>query len=395
MAEHFATFALTYSRESSGPSGIHPQTSWITTQEALALEALPDPTISGLLNPGVLQLDAYGLPNGLMPPAVHVVGRLITNDAGGGPPVFIESHALAPYWAIDGAFTANGAQLAIRPTAETEYARTNKPLELAFSGDALTAINALDGDPLNVNVTTHWQYPPNLTRFGLQTIGGFVDIPPNSAANGAAALEALLRQIQTAAGGSFVLGVTSGGQTLRVYDCGYAGLSPAAAVIMRPEDVGFNAEQIPASTTLSNTAERFRFHPSVFLRRTAYLRALSRQTQDPLDITVGVSSQPITIWTIPAALPYSDWVISVDGATHLVRVPHPQGSDLRRPRDIWNQVWVPILAGSQSGETPVEFLGLDGVQTGVGAVGSRLRYLEYARMLVPAGGTLISQLPPG
>jgi hypothetical protein len=153
-----------------------------------------------------------------------------------------------------------------------------------------------------------------------------------------------------------------------------------------PSDIGGANEQLPADVG-SNTAARFAFHPSAFVRRSDYTRSVAVRTIDSVPIAqTNNLNQPVQIVSITTAPTASDWLMVIDGHMQIVRIPHPVGSDLRRPRDIWNSVIVPALQGGQGPGTPRVW---DDPNNGTGMVAlDRLRYLSYARCLFINGTNL-------
>ena len=120
------------------------------------------------------------------------------------------------------------------------------------------------------------------------------------------------------------------------------------------------------------------------------MRALTRQAIDvnAIDATgSNVDTAPLAIYTVDTAPTHSDWVVSVDGQVQIVRLLHPAGSDYRRPRDIYNALWVPILTGGSNTANAVAFGQVVG-QTD--AVAFRWAYCDYLRCL-PLAGTNVNQ----
>jgi hypothetical protein len=114
-------------------------------------------------------------------------------------------------------------------------------------------------------------------------------------------------------------------------------------------------------------------------------------TRDATAINTVGASQPLTILSVTSAITFSDWLIIVDGVPAIVRLNHPNGSDYRRARDIWNALWVPIITGSQATSWASTFASIDGIQSGAAFVVDRLKYLTYARMLTPNNVTRVIQ----
>ncbi len=217
----------------------------------------------------------------------------------------------------------------------------------------------------------------------------FEDWPPDTQVNGSFRLKTLLEGIVHATT-DFQVGINGSGAAIKVDQCGFAAVAPEGFVYIRPEDVGTAPDQIPASG-FDNTAAAYRAHPSVFYPsgKTAYLRALTRQAVDSVDIVSsggGVGSA-IGIVVVTAAPTFSDWLVSVDGQMQVVRLPHPAGSDFRRPRDIWNEVWVPIITGGSNVAAATVYGQVVG---DTDATAFRWQYADYFRCL-PLIGTNTTQ----
>lgn len=97
---------------------------------------------------------------------------------------------------------------------------------------------------------------------------------------------------------------------------------------------------------------------------------------------------PIKIVQVDNPLTQSAWMVGIDGVMSPVYVQHPNGSDYRRPHDIWTNVWLPIINGSTSVQDAVK-VGVGANITDVGDM-TRFQYLEYARCL-PLPGTPTTQ----
>ncbi len=377
MTTHVATFEILAAREAAAPAH-HPQQTW-SVQQTLTLSALiGGGIVSSDLSPGVIPVSAWN-PIGSVP-CRHVFGRVATDV-----PSFaaLEAMARGVFWSINGVYTDNSALLAIGINPLIANGRQSPPLRLVFDGAAETALVTLvgEGEFVDVQVETHWCYPAPFTYMGLLHFGEFQDQPPDSTATAATRVSQLLRSLESASARAF-LGTTSAGQDLFANSCNFTGLAPEGQVIITPADIGNQAEQIPQNVG-ANTAAHFRFHPSVFVRRSDYFRDVTRQAIDTVSIdAIQQGSQPLAITQVVQALVASDWLVVVDGTPYLCRLIHPQGTDFRRPRDIWNNIWVPIITGSQSAPAGTLFRGFDGLgQVGPVQIADRFTYLEYARMI--------------
>jgi len=189
---------------------------------------------------------------------------------------------------------------------------------------------------------------------------------------------------------SYSLGVTSSGTPIVCEDCVWAGVAPEGRVYITAADLGTDLEDIPAAVT-SNNATHFRFHPSVFVRRGAYISGISyRYADNEFLNTGGLGNQPLGIIVLNTPITESRWLCSIDGALEIVAFAHPAGSDFRRPRDIWNNVIVPAIRNPSGANVVSSALYGDvlGAPLVSNQIVSRLKYLEYARYIpVPGVGT--------
>lgn len=387
MTTHVSTFEILAAREAAAPA-INPKTSH-TIRQSVAFQApLTAPLNTLPLALGPIPPSAY-IPL-TQQPVLHVFGRV---NSDGPAFAVIEAVAGGTWWAIEGAHTDNGGDLAIFPTFAIANGRQTSDIVLRFDGAAFTAIDALTGTLTGVDVVLHWAYPEPFEYMGLMHFAEFSEFPPDSTATASSRLAQLLRQIESSGSRAF-LGTTSAGQDLFVNSCGFAGIAPEGQVIVLPSDIGNQNEQIPQNVG-QNSALHFRFHPSVFIRRTDYFRSIARQSVDAIAVdAINQGSQPLAITQVVSPLVASDWLIVVDGTPYVCRLVHPANSDFRRPRDIWNNIWVPIITGSQSAPEGTLFRGFDGVvQTGVVQIADRLTYLEYARMIGFGNAFAIQRTP--
>lgn len=150
------------------------------------------------------------------------------------------------------------------------------------------------------------------------------------------------------AGGRVNLGTNVGGQPLILIQVGQAYPRADNRYFIRSTDVGVQTGQIPPAVA-QNTSTALRLHPSVFVRETEKIRGFvgtGRILNQPLPITsVGGAPQLFDIVRPPT---HSTWDIVIDSSIVTVTVAHPVGSDLRRPRDVWQQVWVRLLQATNA-----------------------------------------------
>lgn len=241
-------------------------------------------------------------------------------------------------------------------------------------------------NPTSVEAHVQWAYSDNNYQ-GILHFCEFEDHPPDSDSVGAGRLQQLLNLFQSA-GNQYAVGVDSGGTPIVVPYCGFAAVAPEGAIFIRPEDIGSGPDQIPASMG-NNEGSKFRAHPSVFFTpgRAKYTRSMTRQAVDTnaVDALI-VDGGPLAITSIEQSITTSDWLVVVDGQPMIVQLTHPGGSDLRRPRDIYEQAWVPILNGPSSNFSAVQFVSGAG---NLGGVGFRWAYADYFRCLPIAGANVI------
>jgi len=99
--------------------------------------------------------------------------------------------------------------------------------------------------------------------------------------------------------------------------------------------------------------------------------------------------QPIGIYVNDDILDDSDWLIIVDGAPQIVHLIADSSFSPRTPRQIWEQVWSPLLSGSEATARSVE------INSAVKL--NKLGFLSYARYLNRPGTTYTqtNTTPPG
>lgn len=378
MTEHACCYQLVSNREPAN-HGDHPQRVYVR-ELSVVPTAITDPILTPGLSPGLIPPSAWA--DNVETPGMTIVRRVWGRVVTDGPAfAMLEARDASPWGSIDGVMTDNGLLNVIRRDPQLTVGRQAPPVILTLGGDIFTVLDALAGAVIRLDLQVTFGYPEGLTYTNWEHFIEFEDRPPNTNADGSTANRALFRRIN-ATGARYLLGVTSAAQNVYVNACNFAAALPEGRFIIRPEDIGVNAEQIPPDIA-SNTAAHFRFHPGVFIRRKAYISGLTRMNADPTNIAdpVSVEGQPFRITSITAAPTHSNWLLVIDGQLVIVGLAHPAGSDFRRPRDIWNNVWVPIVDGSQSVANAVTYRGVDGIQTAASSILDRIRYLQYARCL--------------
>lgn len=336
--------------------------------------------------------DAYLLPYPLVPPSGYSVVPI-------AEATFFESGATVVYTKAfrdftdliqDGAWIDNTVAFLQAGTGFISAINTGRlgpRIRMIFNGAVHPA--AIDG----LRGQIHYAYTGN-TYMGLQHFCEFEEHPPDSDTDPDSRLVELLNAFNQSSN-SFSLGVDGSGNAIVANYCGFAGLAPEGAIFIRPEDIGLGPDQI-APDAVDNVVSNFRAHPSVFYPpgKAGFVRGVFRQAVDSIAINSVVpqaSGGPIGITQVDAAPTTSNWLISVDGQFMIVQLNHPGGSDFRRPRDIWNNVWVPILTGGKSVSDATLFGGV--IVTG-GGIGFRWDYADYFRCL-PLPGTNVFQDIPG
>lgn len=214
---------------------------------------------------------------------------------------------------------------------------------LQLSGAAAAAVNSLTGP-----ATVLWRalvsktlVTGNATSVMLDTFADDqVDILPDLGPLS----KRLLDTVHAQGGGLLVLAV-NGQQQISINNASAAfGYGPP---IILATDAGLGFGQIPVSPA-DWTAARFGAHPRAFIRHTGShswgvkqlspFAAGSTEVALPLDTAL----EPLIASRRPT---HSLWRILLEGELLDVIVPHPTGLDIRRPRDIWQRVWGPAIAG--------------------------------------------------
>lgn len=313
-------------------------------------------------------------------PLHRVDWRLVTNNTAGISLGYANGRQYIA--SVDGSTLLNGGATPQNYVIQTEpvqvSGRQAPRFVLVFAGDVLSALDGIAGTSTGLDLTLRYSYKAQ-TYQGLHHFIEFEDQPPNSNPDGSQRTREILTQI-TQSGTRYQLGIDATGQPVYVEQCGFAAIAPEGAVFIRPDDFGGSApDQIP-SDVRENKASRFRFHPSVFFPagKAQYVRALTRQHVDGVALDA-IASQPLAVLVVDEPVTSSNWLLSVDGQPQLVKLPHPSGSDYRRPRDIWNNVWVPLLSASPDVSSSPAFGPI--TEAFGGAVDYRFAYADYFRCI--------------
>jgi hypothetical protein len=261
--------------------------------------------------------------------------------------------------------------------------RNAPPLAINFGSTAFGNFGTFTADVLESNASGSYSYAysPRNPYQGLAHFCEFEDDPPDGINDGSTIVRRLLDELSSPTT-PYPLGIDSSNQTISVDGCNYAAVGPDCAVYIEAGDIGSAPEQIPAAVA-DNRASHFRFHPSVFIRRTPYIRSIARQYRDPSNVAAGSAGMPIRV-SVRGPATSTRWLIIVDGAAQVVQLAHDP--DIIRPRDIWNRVWVPLIYGSSAvSDAPILSTINDAMAPGPAISQIRLAYLEYARYLGPNG----------
>jgi hypothetical protein len=399
MAQFVSCFEL-YSNQNNATLGLDPNRVVKTLVNLVPMSG----SLSGPLPFPIIRPSAYGRSPQIQASVtdqLNIVSHFFGLVTGSGGIAAVEA-ADSNFWAIEGAGFLTSSLIASaigRATFPQGFGRTAPPPWLQWSGAAGVALNSAVSATQSVNGHAIWSYPEKNPYTNYSHFIEWHDEPPDSGNSGVGnptRLHQLLNAISDG-GASFTLGQLTGGPVV-VNDCGFAGIAPEGAIYIRPEDWASGAADGIPDDMRQNQAANFRFHPSVFLRRTAYYRGISSPYSDRSAFNEASNQQPFDIIQIDTDPGVSNWLLIFDGAPQLVQLQHPQGSDLRRPRDIWNEVWVALLGGSQAIANAIEFgqvvqpSGFQPIPMQV--ITSRLRFLEYARCLPIDGVRRVQQGAP-
>lgn len=261
---------------------------------------------------------------------------------------------------------------------------------ITFGGAALVAAFASASATFDVTLEVRpWGIEERISN---ARAVGFADSAKRDVLPSVAGLLARLESwFNATGGGKAILGNTSANAQLVANGAALALPAPCAQLWIPPSDIGNQNEQIPA-TVAANTVQHYMMHPGAFYRVTPNTRAWRREPTHPalIDTAVDPPAQfPITtiggallILTVVRAPTHSRWFVIIDSAAMIVTIEHPAGSDFRRPRDVWNNVWFPAMAANNAymRSLPTWEQQDDGTFARVGSV-NRLGFLEFARPL--------------
>lgn len=355
--------------------------------------------ISGELPQPIIPFSAY-YPTS---PATPGAGSLATGFRGvvtdsGGVLRGGSSDAITPNWhtAEDATGISPNLELPIHraiPSPTAPGLGRNAPgLVLQWDGDAQDYFEGTSVDPppgiVSVSGTYTYAYGVRNPYQGLTHYCEFEDDPPDTADDGTAVVTQLAQSLAYPST-PYVIGPNSVGQ-VQAEACNFAAVGPNCAVYIDASDFGGNGPDIIPAAVTGNLASIYRYHPSVFIRNTSHVRSTARRYRDGQALTAQQLGTPIRIDILGENPPRSStWLLVFDGVPQVVTFLHPLGSLYKRPRDIWNQLLVPMILGPQSVsqapilETPF-VLGI--LNTGGPAILQlSMATLEYARYLGPTG----------
>jgi hypothetical protein len=236
------------------------------------------------------------------------------------------------------------------------------------------------GAPDFIHASVEWEHISGV-RLGCFALGVDGDAPPDVPA--LLAREEL--RLATPGSGMARIGVVSANAPLDVWRAAQAYPRGDNNYFVLAADLGAGAWQLPISFP-ENTPAKFRNHPSVFVRANMAIRGLHHPARFPYDVgsidvncADGAVGEPgIRIYVCNRAPTHSRWQFRIDSELLDVIIKHPNGSDFRRPRDIWNKVIAPTIgtAGGLGAPLPIYASSVAGTvrtfyQTG------RLRGLDY------------------
>lgn len=370
MTSHSTAYEAIFSTSAGGGSGSLPQN--VCASVAAAIVISSDPGMDVLPEPIVPMSGYETIP----------VDRATIYEFGDSNIVTHAPNLDTDFIEQDGALVDNSEPFLIEENAvitQFNSGRLAARIQIRFNGAARPA-NATSS-----HGRVSYAYQDSVYQ-GLAHFCDFEPQPPNTDADGSFRLAELLKAINGGVN-TVTVGADSGGNPIIVNGCAFAAVAPEGHVQVRPEDLGDGPDLIP-SGMIDNTADKFRAHPSVFFRpgRNKYVRAVTRNATDGIGVAEETGSGgPLRITNVDAPIEWSNWLIIVDGSPMVVRLDHPPG-DFRRPRDIWNDVWLPILNGPSDLGTPTQFGQVIGNS---GGVAGRWKYAEYFRCLPLAGTNVI------
>lgn len=239
-------------------------------------------------------------------------------------------------------------------------------------------------------------FPPvsgsTLGQVGYHSIAvGATDMDGDDANRQPAAMRRALTQLTLKGSAGVVISRNNAPVTAKNCAAVFAGAS--ARYWVDPSDVGLMPGQIPPTPATLMLAQ-LEGHPSVFVRRNQNVRGLISQQPStiPAQPLVAIAQAvvaacPVEVFVVNRPPTFSTWVLSIDGVAVVVTVPHPVGTNFKRPLEAWNEVLSPLIANNNRNDLAITVMqvataGLVNVFTERGLL-SRLNYTCYARFVAP------------
>lgn len=283
-------------------------------------------------------------------------------------------------WWIDGTYLDNGGIQSIQENTAA-VGRNTPQYRFAFAGAARTAVLALSGTVESTELEVRYRPQRLFSGYwqGYQSFGSFIQSPPNDPVSQGGDPPDMRSAIDGMLAGPFAKGGAryNVGTLLApsyVPECYFSAIDCTGYVVIEASDIGNATGQIPTNVA-NNTAANFAYHPNTFFRGNSdKISGLASRLADDESISATQVGAPIGIYVNSSILSESNWLIVVDGQPQIVRLYADSGlGNPRTPRQIWEQIWAPLLQGSTSAARSVEInrsQKLNGLQ-----------YLTYARYL--------------
>lgn len=376
MTEYRFTFEMNHRREKSEAPGVGMPDTLAQRSGTLTLPAGNNTTIP-------LQIAEYTFER-LQSAVLFLRGGANNNTR-------LETWRDSTYWGI-----TTTAQAIVSNTFQTVDLQIAGPVRkdvLQVLGAAATALGDLAG-PQTIEWQAHVTRNLVVRNSSSVLFDVFADDAMDPLPNLLTLAERTYKSIIGQGGGSLIL-ATNGNTTIKVNSCAAAfGYGPP---IVAAADIGLGFGQIPV-TLADWTAARFRPHPRMFVRPSSHLWTLEQLSPFPIGATALTSDVALTPLLASRRPTHSLWTILLEGCLMDVIVEHPIGSDLRRPRDIWNAVWVPAIAGKDLTFWGSYFIGIAPNFTRQfysRGLGRSLNFLDFAYCadLYDNGGTPLVQFP--
>jgi hypothetical protein len=217
---------------------------------------------------------------------------------------------------------------------------------LQLRGAAGAAVDALGPPPpMELRGTVTYEFPRCM-------IGMFANDADDTLPGIGNLVANTLRNMGAQGDGRTNIGVLLNGSTPNLVLAGAAFPRADNNYYVLTADIGLGAGQIPAAGDEANyTAAKFNNHPCAFLPKASQIRGLQFPVRFPVvqnaitnpEAIGAVTDSGVRVYTVVRAPTHSRWLLEIDGAPMDVIIAHPANSDLRRPRDIFNQVLAPAF----------------------------------------------------